>query len=247
MKKTKGECRSPVRLEGQYGCIDLVEIHPSIGRLSRLFVLEQEERQDHLLPKRYYNAGSLSRLPLPPQRGQIIEGIVYGFPGYESSTGRKEDGSRTAVQIIIPGLEIPRWLSYQRLGNSVSMKLPPNWCSSKWMGLALCASFNAISSPSYAHEFGNPVKTFGLRARVEVFDDYDYTFFEIFFNVKFGPKHIWLLYLSRDDWLATVDGEYSKIEVVFETCSVNVWNMWGRFVIRARYGRVSQNICTMRR
>jgi hypothetical protein len=86
--------------------------------------------------------------------------------GYESSTGRKEDGSRTAVQIIIPGLEIPRWLTYQSLGNSVSIELPPNWCSSKWMGLALCASFNAISSPSYAHEFGNPVKTFGLRARV---------------------------------------------------------------------------------
>ena len=91
------------------------------------------------------------------------------------------------------------------------------------MGLALCASFNAISSPSYVHEFGNPVKTFGLRARVEVLDDYDYTFFEIFFNVKFGPKHIWLLYLSRDDWLATVDGECSQIEVVFETYSEDVW------------------------
>ena len=238
MKKTKGESRSPVRLEGQYGCIDLVEIHQTIGRLSRLFVLEQEERQDHLLPKRYYVAGSVSRIIPPPRgqtkirvlkllarllprkRGRIIEGIVYGFPGYESSTGRKEDGSRTAVQIIIPGLEIPRWLSYQRLGNSVSIKLPPNWCSSKWMGLALCASFNAISSPSSADEFSNPIKTFGLRARVKA---PGYMPSEIFFNVKFAPEHIWLLYLSHDDWFATVHNSCNQIEVVFETYSVNVW------------------------
>jgi hypothetical protein len=91
------------------------------------------------------------------------------------------------------------------------------------MGLALSASFNAISSPSYAHEFGNPVKTFGLRARVMIArGDYSYPPFEIFFNVKFAPKHIWLLYLSRDDWFATVNKRCNQIEVVFETNSVNV-------------------------
>ena len=140
-----------------------------------------------------------------------------------SFTGREEDGSRTAVPIIIPELEIPQWLTYQSLGNSVSIELPPNWCSSKWMGLALCASFNAISSPSYAHEFGNPVKTFGLRAHVEVRDVYLHPPFEIFFNVKFAPNHIWLLYLSRDDWFATFNPKWIKIGVVFETYSVNVW------------------------
>ena len=137
----------------------------------------------------------------------------------QSFTRRKEDGSRTAVPIIIPELEIPQWLTYQSLGNSVSIELPPNWCSSKWMGLALCASFNAISSPSYAHEFGNPIKTFGLRARVIA---PGYMPSEIFFNVKFAPEHIWLLYLSRDDWFATVHKRCNQIEVVFETYSVNV-------------------------
>uniref|UniRef100_A0A2N9J4H8 C-JID domain-containing protein n=1 Tax=Fagus sylvatica TaxID=28930 RepID=A0A2N9J4H8_FAGSY len=134
------------------------------------------------------------------------QGLVYQKLGYESSTGRKEDGSRTAVQIIIPGLEIPRWLSYQRLGNSVSIDLPPNLYNCTWMGFAVCASFN--SPPSYDDEFGNPVKTFGLRARVIALGDmphsHDYAS-EIFFNVKVAPKHIWLLYLSRDDWLATFD------------------------------------------
>ena len=32
---------NPLRLERQYGCIDLVENHPSIGQLNRLFVLER--------------------------------------------------------------------------------------------------------------------------------------------------------------------------------------------------------------
>ena len=36
----KVEFGSPPRLEGQYGCINLDEIHPSIGQLNRLFVLE---------------------------------------------------------------------------------------------------------------------------------------------------------------------------------------------------------------
>uniref|UniRef100_A0A2N9GN70 Uncharacterized protein n=1 Tax=Fagus sylvatica TaxID=28930 RepID=A0A2N9GN70_FAGSY len=95
----------------------------------------------------------------------------------------------------------------------------------KWMGFALYASFNAISSPSYADEFGNRVKTFGLRARVKALGDMPYSHyaFEVFFNVKFALEHIWLLYLSRDDWFANVDGEYSKIEVEFETYSINVW------------------------
>ena len=48
----KQEFGSPPRLEGQYGCIDLVEINPSIGQLSRLFVLELEEGRYHL-PRRF--------------------------------------------------------------------------------------------------------------------------------------------------------------------------------------------------
>ncbi len=38
------ESGSPPRLEGTYGCIDLVEIHPSFGPLNKLFVFELEGR-----------------------------------------------------------------------------------------------------------------------------------------------------------------------------------------------------------
>jgi hypothetical protein len=238
-ERKKRESGSPPRLEGQYGCIDLVEIHPSIGQLSRLFVLEREQRRYHSLDRFSAYLRSLDNVEIitglhgscHSSQDMVFKGhleesqVTLDYKSADKSfTGKKEDGSRTTVQIIIPGLEIPRWLTYQSLGNSVRIELPPNWFSRKWMGLALCASFNAISSPSYAHEFGNPVKTFGLRARVMIFRRYySHPHFEIFFNVKVAPKHIWLLYLSRDDWLATVDGEYSKIEVVFETYSVNVW------------------------
>ena len=65
--------------------------------------------------------------------------------GYETSTKRKDDGSRTEFQIIIPGFYIPRWFTHRRLGNSVRIELPPNWCNSSWMGFALCALFDAFS------------------------------------------------------------------------------------------------------
>uniref|UniRef100_A0A2N9EFI7 Uncharacterized protein n=1 Tax=Fagus sylvatica TaxID=28930 RepID=A0A2N9EFI7_FAGSY len=261
------EFGSPPRLEGQYGCIDLVEIHPSFGPLNRLFVFELQGRyQLHRICLKDLAFSGMSRLVgillngmpwlkrlIPYFRQDYYSEIEEIGGGGEGEGGCavlpcsfrwKEEGFRTAVQIIIPGLEIPWWLTYQSLGNSISIELPPNWFRSKWMGLALCASFNAISSPSYAHEFGNPVKTFGLRARVKVLGDHIDSAFEIFFNVKFGPKHIWLLYLSRqsrDDWfghfwIVANNSKCSHIEVVFETYSVNVWKCGAALVIRARYG-----------
>ncbi|TXG68560.1 hypothetical protein EZV62_003495 [Acer yangbiense] len=37
-----------------------------------------------------------------------------------------------------PGNEIPEWFSHQHRGSSVVIKLPPNWCSTKFLGFALC-------------------------------------------------------------------------------------------------------------
>ena len=63
----KVEFGSPPRLEGQYGCIDLVENHPSLGKLNRLFVLERErhslrrfdlEERDNFVYSRYNSGGS---------------------------------------------------------------------------------------------------------------------------------------------------------------------------------------------
>uniref|UniRef100_A0A7N2L3S8 ADP-ribosyl cyclase/cyclic ADP-ribose hydrolase n=1 Tax=Quercus lobata TaxID=97700 RepID=A0A7N2L3S8_QUELO len=72
---------------------------------------------------------------------RYLQRLLCRKTGYETSPKRKEDGSKTEFQISIPGFRIPQWLSHQRLGNSMSIKLSPNWCNSWWMGFAICASY----------------------------------------------------------------------------------------------------------
>ena len=134
-----------------------------------------------------------------------VQGLFCQKTGYEIATKRKEDGSKTEFQIIIPGSLVPRWLTHQSMGNSISVPLPPNWCNSRWMGFTLCALFNATVYP-------------GFRARVKAIGDMPHSQYvsQLFFR-KCWQDHVWLLYLSRDDWFSTVgNGECSQIEVVFE-------------------------------
>ncbi|KAF3947006.1 hypothetical protein CMV_026799 [Castanea mollissima] len=140
--------------------------------------------------------------------------------GYETSIKRKEDGFGIAFQTILPGYEIPWWITHQRLGNSISIELPPNWCDSRWMRFALCASLDASYSHISVEEFDLIGKTFGLKARVIACGDTPHSYYatEISFSKKLVARHIWLLHLSRDDWFATApSGEFNQIEVVFES------------------------------
>ena len=60
-------------------------------------------------------------------------------------------------------------------------------------------------------------EAFGFSVRVIALGDSHYDS-ETFFRTTYCSGHIWLLYLSRDDWFATVqNGECSQIEVVFGT------------------------------
>ncbi|XP_065619202.1 probable WRKY transcription factor 19 [Quercus suber] len=114
---------------------------------------------------------------------------------------------KTEFQTIIEMNNLPRWLTHQSLGNSISIELPPNWCNGRWMGFFLCAYFNVIG------------ETFGLGARVIALGDMPHSHYasKTFFRMTALGSHIWLLYFSRDDWFATVgNGECSQIEVVFE-------------------------------
>ncbi|KAK2642348.1 hypothetical protein Ddye_024111 [Dipteronia dyeriana] len=43
-----------------------------------------------------------------------------------------------AVSFCFPGNEIPEWFSHQYRGSAVVVKLPPHWCSTKFLGFALC-------------------------------------------------------------------------------------------------------------
>ena len=138
-----------------------------------------------------------------------LQGLLCRKTVYETSSKRKEDGSITEFQITIHGFEIPSWLTHQSVGNSISIELPSNWCNSKWMGFALCASVSACKG-----------KRFGVGARVTALGDMTQNHYasQLFNTFMHCEDIIWLLYLSRDDWFAAVgNGECRKIKVIFET------------------------------
>ncbi|XP_075638552.1 TMV resistance protein N-like [Castanea sativa] len=137
-----------------------------------------------------------------------LQGLFCQKLGYETATKRKEDGSKTEFQIIIPGCLVPRWLTHQSWGNSISVVLSPNWCNSGWMGFTICALFNETVYSDW-------------RARVKAIGDMPHSQYVSKFHFGIGRKdHVWLLYLSRDDWFSTVgNGECNWIEVVFEVNS----------------------------
>ena len=136
-----------------------------------------------------------------------VQGLFCQKTGYETATKRKEDGSKSEFQIIIPGCSVPRWLTHQSGGKSISVVLSPDWCNSRWVGFTLCAAF--IRSGIVYHDF---------RVRVKAIGDVPHRQYVSKFHFEScNHDHVWLLYLSRDDWFSTVgNGECSQIEVVFE-------------------------------
>ena len=147
----------------------------------------------------------------------LVQGLFCQKTGYETATKRREDGSKTEFQILIPGCLVPRWLTHQRLGNSISVVLSPNWCNSRWMGFTLCAIFN-----------DNAYFDFGFRACVKAIGDMPHSQYVFNFSQfeNCSEDNVWLLYLSRDDWFSTAgNGECSQIEVVFENDPDSVYHI----------------------
>nr|XP_023929585.1 disease resistance-like protein DSC1 [Quercus suber] len=148
-----------------------------------------------------------------------LQGLLCRKTVDETSTKRKEDEgkSTTEFHIIIDGFDIPSWLTHQSVGNSISIELPSNWCNCNWMGFAICASASA-----------SKWKRIGVRACVIALGDTPQNNYvsKLLFGTMSCKDSIWLLYLSRDNWFATVgNGECSQIKVIFETddLAVHVW------------------------
>ena len=84
------------------------------------------------------------------------------------------------------------------------------------MGFILCAHFS--------YDYLNRYDDSGFRARVKAIGGMPHNQYvsQLFFRkgTEECEDHVWLLYLSRDDWFRTVgNGECSQIEVVFENDS----------------------------
>uniref|UniRef100_A0A7N2MI78 ADP-ribosyl cyclase/cyclic ADP-ribose hydrolase n=1 Tax=Quercus lobata TaxID=97700 RepID=A0A7N2MI78_QUELO len=96
------------------------------------------------------------------------------------------------------------------LGNSMSIKLSPNWCNSRCMGFALCALIEARKDCCFGE--------LDIKARDRALGDMHHSQYasKTFFAKLHLTDHIWILYLSRDDWFAIVGNDVcSQIEVVF--------------------------------
>ena len=150
--------------------------------------------------------------------------LVQGLLNPKTSTKRK-DRSKAAFQIIIPGLEVPQWLTPQRFGYSICIELPSDWCNSRWMGFVLCAFFRYNCS-------GYSSERYSLKGHVTALGDMPCHAIEVpFFEAVIGETsfdysvgHLWLLYWSRDDLLGTHwnDRECSRLKVVFDSNSPSV-------------------------
>ncbi|XP_021800414.1 TMV resistance protein N-like [Prunus avium] len=95
---------------------------------------------------------------------------------------------RNQFEIVTPGREIPEWFSNQSLGDSVTVELPLDSCTT-WMGIALCAAFEVQADLSEFHYFQISCPLQGMRLP-GVFTEY----FKIGDVVS---NHLWVIYVSR--------------------------------------------------
>lgn len=93
-------------------------------------------------------------------------------------------------QIILPGNQIPKWFKHQNKWSSISIKLDPNLCSSRWLGFAVCAYFAADAS---AH--------FGCGVMIN--DNYWTHGTVPLPGTPINSNHLWLFYLPRDKYFLT--------------------------------------------
>ncbi|KAK2665676.1 hypothetical protein Ddye_004250 [Dipteronia dyeriana] len=72
-------------------------------------------------------------------RIQVMATKAHGTASLEDYLEDNIEGY--SVSFCFPGNEIPEWFRHQRRGSAVVIKLPPDWCSTKFLGFALlCCS-----------------------------------------------------------------------------------------------------------
>ncbi|EEF30442.1 leucine-rich repeat-containing protein, putative [Ricinus communis] len=131
---------------------------------------------------------------------------------------------KPGFDIIIPGSEIPDWLSHQSLGDcSISIELPPVWCDSKWMGFALCAVYVIYQEP--ALNFIDMDLTCFIKIKGHTWcHELDYSFAEM---ELVGSDQVWLFFLSRYEFLGIdcqgVAKTSSHAEVMFKAHGVGLY------------------------
>ncbi|XP_060674125.1 disease resistance protein RPV1-like isoform X2 [Ziziphus jujuba] len=132
-------------------------------------------------------------------------------------------------EIVLPGSEIPAWFMEQSSGPSINIELDPNWCTNKWIGLALSVCFCVESSDD---EIYCEVESRNWRSRMlRTITDVESESFE---------NHLWLFYLPREnfpeDW-----NSCSNLEFSFYAESTNNNSYFGPCGVRLVYEKDIEN------
>ena len=249
-------------------CNNLVDIHPSIGQLSRLIVLDLEycvslinlpsmsSEMESLkilklcgcskirkipefkgimrsLSELHLDKTAIKKLPSSIERLTALTLLSLRDCQYLTCLPRNKDSLRSLEKLDVIGCsklnDVPEHLrSIKCLEHDLSRTGFDRNVSVRCRSLS--PTFKRIGHPSqclkgfafdvsYSQEF-DLGETFGLKALVIAPGDMPHCYYatEISCSTKLVARHIWLLYLPRDDWFATArSGEFNQIEVVFES------------------------------
>ncbi|GAY64347.1 hypothetical protein CUMW_232830, partial [Citrus unshiu] len=123
------------------------ELPSSIGNLSRLVTLDLRKCSrlkkvssslcDLKSLESLYLSGCLKLEKLPEEIGNL--GSLKNMVANETAISQEDDHHPPRGSIWYPGSEIPEWFSFQSMGSSVTLELPPGWFNNNFVGFALCA------------------------------------------------------------------------------------------------------------
>ncbi|KAH9648921.1 ADP-ribosyl cyclase/cyclic ADP-ribose hydrolase [Citrus sinensis] len=73
---------------------------------------------------------------------EIVEGAlrkIQVMATWWKQDDLKDDHNPSRSFVCYPGSEIPEWFSFQSMGSSVTLELPPGWFNNNFVGFGLCA------------------------------------------------------------------------------------------------------------
>ncbi|KAH9648939.1 ADP-ribosyl cyclase/cyclic ADP-ribose hydrolase [Citrus sinensis] len=106
----------------------------TLSNLSTLFTRSSELWQEF----DFSNCFKLNRNEV----GEIVEGAlkkIHVMATWWKQQDPEDDHNPPRGCVSYPGSEIPEWFSYQSMGSSVTLELPPGWFNNNFVGFALCA------------------------------------------------------------------------------------------------------------
>ncbi|XP_024163679.1 disease resistance protein RPP2B-like [Rosa chinensis] len=147
---------------------------------------------------------------------------------------------RDTFRIVIPGSNIPKWFSHRSVGCSLSLELPPDWDSRRFLGFALCVVFELHEHHQvdeldiFQFENFNATHHLACCLRLNGREAEACRIVPAFrFSEEFGQvesDHLWLFYASRDAF--SVDefsvgqewshNSWSQLDFLFKTTGLGL-------------------------